>query len=344
MEFERERRIGHIEEEDFTEERLGSLYAALGNNEAKALTFLLMKPGVVYDGQDISTEVRRAQTNTQKGWSMGNEGPYHYLQKSFEPVGLVAQEVTDKNDNKYGYVKTAWGNAIGVSFAGLMLKLSHDHPDFSLYDIFGSTVSTSKSADSALELKKRSPLTRIQLYRALISSGDNFLSVSDIAGKMDEDDQTLVHRHLKDLAKSGIIEFVSDKGVTIPVQNRKLLFDIVVNFQKILEIDPATLEEGRIFAGSVINDPEKVTQFMRKAKEHSRNANQSPIDQTSDEVFSIIQQMPGLTTEQVRDRLEEEFGRSLSTHRVRRIIKHAMEKRNIAIPKGSQNVKWKIDM
>jgi hypothetical protein len=85
---------------------------------------------------------------------MGEEGPFQYLQKSFAPVGLVAMEVKDKQDNKYGYVRTSWGNVIGTAFSGKMLQLSHRYPNVSLYDIFGSTVSTLKPLDESEELKK----------------------------------------------------------------------------------------------------------------------------------------------------------------------------------------------
>lgn len=332
-----------MERVEFSEERLGSLYAALGNNEAKAITFLTMRPGVIYDGQEIVTAVRRAQGNTQKGWKMGEEGPFHYLQKSFAPVGLVAMEVTDRKDNKYGYIRTPWGNAIGTAFAGKMLQLSYQHSDISLYDLFGSTVSTSKPLDDGEELKKRSPLSRIHLFREIISSGDKCVSISDLAGKMGETDATLVRRHVKDLVRAGILTFDENTGqILVKEESNKLLFDVVVDFQSLLDLNPVTLEEGRAFAARVMASPDTVAAFMKKAKEHSRNANQKPIEETSNEVISIIQQHPGLTTEEVRARLEEDFQRALSVHRVRRIIHHAFNSRGLSIPHG-RSVRWSLE-
>ncbi|MDO8269630.1 MAG: hypothetical protein Q7T54_03105 [Candidatus Levybacteria bacterium] len=328
---------------DLTEDRIGSLYAALGNNEAKAITFLAMKPGVVYDDADILTEVRRVQGNTQKGWRMGNEGPFHYLQKSFAPVGLVAQEVTDAQDNKYGYVRTPWGNAIGTAFAGKLLQLSYKYPETSLYDIFGSTISTSKPTDEKEELKKRSPLNRIYLFRALLGSGDQAIALNDLAGKMDEQDVTLVHRHLKDLARVGIVEYDNSQNVSIVPDKKDLLYKVVVDFQHILDLDPATLEEGKIFASSIMANPDAVAALMKKAKEHSRNANQLPIEQTAGDVAAIIESNPGITTIEVRNKLEEEFDHALSEHRVRRIIKYVMKQRGLPGSQGARNIRWSFN-
>lgn len=327
---------------DITEERIGSLYAALGNNEAKAITFLVMQPNVVYDDSGIVTAVRRAQSNTQKGWRMGNEGPYHYLQKSFAPVGLVALELTDKGENSYGFMRTHWGNAIGDAFAGKMLQLSYNNPDTSLYDIFGSTVSTSKPTDEAEELKKRSPLNRIHLIRELLSSGDRRLGVRDIAGKMGEEDQSLVYRHIKDLARSGIVEVDQNNFVSIGQNKYELLASIVADFQRFVDLDPLALEEGRIFAASLMANPDAVAALMKKAREHSRNANQVPIEVSENNVAAIIESHPGLTTREVRDYLEELYDHPLSEHRVRRIIVSVMDKRGIAWPKKGKSIKWEL--
>lgn len=328
-----------IETIEITEGRLGSLYAALGNNEAKAITFLAMKPGVVYDDADILTEVRRAQGNTQKGWRMGNEGPFHYLQKSFAPVGLVAQEVIDSQENSYGYVRTEWGNAMGTAFAGKMLQLSHNSPDVSLYDLFGSTVSTAPPTDPGEELKKRSPLNRIYLYRALLGSGDQSLHMKDVAGKMGEEDVTLVHRHIKDLARLGIVSLENGR-VSISPSAANLLHLIVVDFQHFLDLDPATLEEGKMFARSVMQNPDMVASFMKKAREHSPNASQAPMEYTAGEIAAIIESHPGITTSEVKDILEELYDKRLSEHRVRKIIQYVMDQRGLSWPKGAKNIKW----
>jgi len=334
--------IPDVEKMEFSEERLGSLYAALGNNEAKAITFLVMKPGVIYDDNDILTEVRKVQGNSQEGWRMGNEGPYHYLQKSFAPVGLVAQEVTDRQDNKYGYIRTSFGDAIGNTLAGKMLQLSHNHPDFALYDIFGSTVSTSKPTDVSEELKKRSPLSRIYLFRALLSSGDREIALKDLAGKIGENDVTLVHRHLKELDRSGLVKYDNDKNAIINPETKDLLFTIIQDFQNILSLEPSTLQDGKLFAANLMSDPDSVARLMKKAKEHSRNANQVPLGQTAEEITVIIESHPGITTSQVRNLMEEVYAHTLSEHRVRRIIATVMDRRGVPWPRGGRNIKWSL--
>ena len=81
----------------------------------------------------------------------------------------MAQEVTDENENKYGYVKTKLGETLGTAFAGKILNLSYQHPETSLYEIFGSTVSTAKPGEEGDGFKKRSPLTHlfIQVFTKL---------------------------------------------------------------------------------------------------------------------------------------------------------------------------------
>jgi hypothetical protein len=124
------------------------------------------------------------------------------------------------------------------------------------------------------------------MFRELISSGDKVISISDLAGKMSELDLTLLRRHVNDLARVGILTFDSASGqIFVPEESNKMLFDVIIDFQNLLDLDPVTLEEGRVFAASVMANPRTVAGFMRKAKDHSRNANQASIEDTSNEVF-----------------------------------------------------------
>ena len=71
---------------EISENTIGNLYAALGNNEAKAITFSVMKPNVIYNGKDLDIAIRSAQGDVRKGWKMGFDAPFHYCQKDFEDI------------------------------------------------------------------------------------------------------------------------------------------------------------------------------------------------------------------------------------------------------------------
>lgn len=146
------------QKERLSDEEMGNLISALGNHEAKAIVLCLMTPGIIYPRYDLYRAVIQAQ-GQNIGWRMNREGPFKYCQNSLSPIGLVTHEVINPDLSTYGYMKTEYGEKIGVPLAGLLLDFSLRHPDFSLQDFFASTSSPSQSQKMVRwSIKKERPL------------------------------------------------------------------------------------------------------------------------------------------------------------------------------------------
>lgn len=116
-------------EEQLSDEQLGNLLAAVGNHEAKAVTFLVMRSETTYTAEDIHKAVIEAQ-GTLPGWRIHHQSAFKYCERSLSPIGLVAKEVVDPNLNTYGYARTEYGERIGVSLAGLLLDFSRKYDTY----------------------------------------------------------------------------------------------------------------------------------------------------------------------------------------------------------------------
>lgn len=166
-----ERPIRGIKEqkERLSDEELGNLLAAIGNHEAKAVTLLVMRPGEIYTRGELFKELSRAQ-GKDKGWKIHSDTLFSYCEDSLAPIGLVAKEALNPDLSTYGYSKTEYGKEIGDLLAGLLLDFSLRHPDISLIDIFGQTMSRAKEStiSSTLQFKKRAPIARLNIFRALL--------------------------------------------------------------------------------------------------------------------------------------------------------------------------------
>lgn len=196
--------------EKLTDEQMGNLLAAFGNNESKATTLLFMKPGVIYTMRDLHTTLMSAQ-GENPGWEINYAGPFGYCRQSFAPIGLVAKEVVDENIGTYGYMITNYGEKIGKPLAGLLLEFSRRYPDNSLADLFGGTASKySKGGDAENEdeHKKRSPLTRYKLFYELATTANFPIQTGRLAEQVGENSK-IIGSHLRKISEKRIINYDS---------------------------------------------------------------------------------------------------------------------------------------
>ena len=97
----------------------------------------------------------------------------------------------------------------GIPLVGFLLGFSLRHPNISLGQLLGKTNSSSKSFSigtsqgEKIKFKKRSPLTRVEMMRVLVSTSQPLQEV-DIARALEED-KSYIGQHLRRLAFSGII-------------------------------------------------------------------------------------------------------------------------------------------
>lgn len=202
--------------ERLTDEQLGNLISAVGNNPAKAITLLAMANGNIYPASDL-LRVLLACQEKYIGWRMSQQTLFSYCTNSLAPIGLVARETLNPDLSTYGYQITHYGNNAGIPFCGLMLDWSTKH-DIDLNRFWGSTSSSSPvkqavdmSTGEEFEFKKRSPITTLQILYELITAPDLPIREVDLINRLGESTSQVISRNLQRLAAANVIEYQATK-------------------------------------------------------------------------------------------------------------------------------------
>lgn len=145
----------------WTEQRLGDVLAAIGNHEAKALTFLAMREDVAYGVTAIYRRFLEIQ-GPQPAWTGVVTVAQKYVVHSFAPIGLVARQ-----RNEGGFLRHVRHDPDGsaTALAGFLLSWTEKHPA-ALTHVFGSTA-TNGFASS----EDRPPIRRLRLLQVLAELG-----------------------------------------------------------------------------------------------------------------------------------------------------------------------------
>lgn len=195
------------------EAKIFDLLSSVGNGENKALELIVMREGVIYSSYYLWKEVMNHQGNNP-GWRMGLTVPFGHCEDSLSPIGLVTKEALSPDGTAWGYEITQYGLRTGVPFAGLLLKWSHDHPNYSLYKMFASTASSAAKNEQTLD-KKRAQETRFKIFWEIATYPSKRIRRADIVHETGEN-QAIISRYLADLAKNGIISYeASEHGKPI---------------------------------------------------------------------------------------------------------------------------------
>lgn len=201
--------------ENITDLQMGSLLAAVGNHEAKALTLIAMSDGQIYTETPLATAVINLQADLP-AWNIGRGTTIAYCAVDFADADLVDKvSLGSPGPAASAYVISEKGKRYGLPLAGLLLDFSFKNPDLSLAQIFGNTTSPrgGEEYDPTQEKKyiRRSPLFRYQILQYLATSG--VTTIREIAQDLGIED-SVVGNHIRLLAGSGIINFQSKSKPT----------------------------------------------------------------------------------------------------------------------------------
>ncbi len=195
--------------EKISDEELGNLLAALGNNEAKTLTFLTLSDGNIATASGLASKISRFQ-GSLPAWNPHKSTLFTYCESSLTPIGLVAKEFIDDKANAWGYQITDYGRRLGIPLAGLLLDFSREHKE-ALYHFFGRTQSVTQESEldvgsKTIQVKKRSPRERLRIFWDLLTSKLPVREV-DLGSHLKE--SSAIGHHLDDLDRFGIIQYDS---------------------------------------------------------------------------------------------------------------------------------------
>lgn len=216
--------------ERLTDEELGNILAAFGNSEAKTLTLATMRTGEIYSANRLHRMLTSLQ-GPNPGWKTSSITPFKYCQESLAPIGLVAEEALNKDSSVYGYIRTPYGEKVGLPLAGLLLGFSERHPETSLYQLFGKTNSSTVAREvltrdgEVVEYKERAPLLRLQIFRLLLAASGSSVKQVEITQKLNAG-SARVKESLNELARNGLITYESvgpDKSYTYFRISEKIL-------------------------------------------------------------------------------------------------------------------------
>ncbi len=194
-------------------ERVINLICSVGNSEAKCVTLLAMEKATLYTLHTLH-KATIAIPGVESGWQQSRGTPFKHCELSLSIYGLVVKDYFDENQDSYGYKKTPFALSYGDAFSGHMLAFSEKY-GIALQDLWGKTASPSPQKLPAVEdtdaekLKKRSPMVRLKIYKALTHL--TLPATEDDIAKAIGETEKVVANHLYEMARYKIISFQPKK-------------------------------------------------------------------------------------------------------------------------------------
>lgn len=359
---------GGVLNEPMTDTRMGNLLAAVGNSSMKAILLSLMaqKSSHIFADQDMLRAVHGAQGisgGKGEGWPISHTSLRDYCLVSFEPIGLIAKKVTARRKGlTVGYQITDIGKEEGVALAGFLMDFAKRHKS-SLYKFLGNTNSSTKPMGSGSEeeadFKKRSPMTRINIFRGLLAQKGP-ITQTKLAEAIGENPDSLI-MHLKSLGENQVIsykalgigqkiddvngQFFSGENrtdISLTEEQREVLSDLVSIVDEVKGMDPETLLKGKRLAVRILSDPKDVAEIAVAEREASKRANRLEVQAVKSAVKEFIDsnREQGVDIYMVGQYISEVFGHSVGRQRVWQILKEMKEDRIIKGKKIKSFVRW----
>lgn len=179
-----------------------------------------------------------------------------------------------------------------------------------------------------LPVKGRHPTLETFIYQALLDNPDKEWTAGSMADLyLEKTEKKIDIKNLMSmtsvvfsvLLEAGYAErgkFSKDKQseINLTLEQRKTIVDLVTILDGFQNKDPKIIIEGRDFANYLLTHPEAVSKLLLKAKEHSPNANATPIEETEQMVLDVILSsgLP-LINKDIRRLLESNYGKLLSS-------------------------------
>jgi Fe2+ or Zn2+ uptake regulation protein len=204
IQYTGDQKTSDVEHERPTAERMGQLFTAVGNHEAKALTLSAMEIGVPYGTTALHRQFLDIQGD-HPAYEGATTNQIDYCKDSFEAVGAVAKA---RWGETLRYELTEEGETFGKALSGHLLDLSSRYPDIALRQLFGMT-KTSGDAE-------RSPVVRLQIFDALLRR-EPPIRVADVERELlgVDTEHSSVSNQLAWLSRAHLINQVSAHSKTI---------------------------------------------------------------------------------------------------------------------------------
>lgn len=175
------------------------------------------------------------------------------------------------------------------------------------------------------------PLTRL-VWQTIRDNPEKLWSSGEIAQHLSGQDastasnkknveEIIVPYILAYLCREGYLVSLPQSQITINDTQGGLLSELVTLLDKVQNRDKETLETGRKLADRIRVNPGIVAELLRKAREHSPNAQQQPISESTKNIKIILGRHPNSTLREVTEYLNQDFGKKLKVKSVKEIVR-----------------------
>lgn len=319
---------------------VGNLISAAGNHELKALLLarMALHPERSFSDAELTNDIREAQREEKDYspvslWNINGSTRvllFRFCYQSLEPIGLVAKEVR-LEDNIIGYKATTRGTTDGLALIGLLIESSQKR-GIPLSEVFGGTSSRSPKDDSDNNpdaTKRRSPHTRIAIFREMLKHGNQVKFIDLVKRLGGEPAKSLIARHLSALEESGVITIkkgakvrgVFESLVSLGPSQRDFIAELVSIIDQFKNGDKEIIEHGKKVAIEYATNPEKVVQLLNTARKGSHRIGRVPSRELKENIVRILDLNPNATSAIVRATLERELEINIGKPRVRWLMR-----------------------
>lgn len=359
---------GAPKREPLTDAKMGNLLAAVGNSSMKAILLSCMaeRPYHVFTETDMIRAVHMLQGisgGQGDGWVISHRALGSYCSDSFEPIGIVAKQIRKaRTGEAFGYQITETGKEEGFALSGYLIDFAKRR-NTSLYRFLGNTNSSTKpttpGTEEEAEFKKRSPMTRINIFRGLLAQGGP-VTQTKLAEFIGESSDSLV-MHLQSLGTNNVISYkvlgsgqkieavggqVFNKNsrtqISLTEEQRETLSHLVSIIDEVQGMDAESILKGKRLAVSVLSSPGDVAEIAKKEKEASKRANrlQTEVVKGAVREYVLLNKDQGVDIKTMGEFISETFGSTIGRQRVWQILQEMREDKTLKGEKRKGIVVW----
>lgn len=130
--------------------------------------------------------------------------------------------------------------------------------------------------------------------------------------------------------------------ITLSDQQREGIASLITYINRFKNGDGETIEEGRRFAQSVLNEPHLFSELMLKAKETSPSANRVGREEMNSVLLSILQEHPNSMIGQILQILDKDYDKRLTSSGVRKNLSRLVEEEMIVSEKTKSGNVYRV--
>lgn len=197
-------------------------------------------------------------------------------------------------------------------------------------DAYADEPSLTQEVYQALISNPHSQITTQSVYDSLVRDNPNRSKLSEerLKGRISG-----VLRHLEEGGYINRTRFAkrSLSEISMTDEQYHTINELVSILDQFSELNPEFLQEGRILADQIANNPDRFRLLFTKAKNTSPNASKKPKEELSNYILSTLSRHPNSKTTDIQQHLKDDYGVDIGLSRIIQLAKELRMNQRISV-------------